>query len=713
MNQFWNQLSNDNVIQALGWTLLHSLWQGALIAILLALGMVLLRKNSSKIRYFVAASALGAFFLASVITFGVLYWTNTSQKVATTSKVYQLQEQNINTQKTATPNFQVEVAEVPTLKKYQNWFHEYFEQHLPFLVIVWALGVFALMLHFFGAFAYTQRLKYYKTQEAIKLWQIRTKELAEQLGINKSIQLLESALIKTPMVIGFFKPVILVPLGAFAGLSAQQIEGILAHELAHIQRNDYLINLIQSVVEILFFYHPATWWISAQIREERENCCDDIAIELTGDQLTFAKTITALAEIQLQTPALAMAFLGDKSSLTNRVKRLLKTQRPNATFSEGFMAAFVIIALLLAVSFPAKAYLNDFENMALAFSGFSEKIESEKQQEERKNPKLAKELKNNVEKPALNPGDTIRFGQGFMLITKWDGSVEVFKDGELIEEEDYEQYSEEFGIDEKEVRIGKKENPAVQISLEQPANRFAFVSDDFVKVFIPEMDIDLPKVMPPVPPMGNFTFVQTKPFTRNVLGTSKKYGDYRAELNEEGEITYLEIDNKEIKPKDISKYPDIEKEIKKIYVFETEEEKARYEEEMTRYEEEMQRYEEEMKAYEKEMKVYGEEMKEWAKTFEFEWNEGSKIIIKDLEKLEALEDISEDIEFLRKEMLKDGLIKKNKRKNNNLSINLDGDVFEIDGVEIPENLKEKYLKIFEDYFEMNIEGGFSFEFHED
>ena len=126
---------------------------------------------------------------------------------------------------------------------------------------------------------------------------------------------LESTLVEVPMVIGWLRPVILLPVAATTGLSSEQLEAILAHELAHVARRDYLVNLLQSVVETLLFYHPAVWWVSNQIRVEREHCCDDIAVAVSGNVLVYARALTELEELRGRSPAPSLALGGDGGAL--------------------------------------------------------------------------------------------------------------------------------------------------------------------------------------------------------------------------------------------------------------------------------------------------------------------------------------------------------------------------------------------------------------
>ncbi|UCH14989.1 MAG: pentapeptide repeat-containing protein, partial [Bacteroidales bacterium] len=186
-------------------------------------------------------------------------------------------------------------------------------------------------------------------------WLKKFKELCIKLNIKKTVKIYESALAKVPMVIGLLKPVILLPVSAFTGLSPKQLESIIVHELAHIIRRDYLVNFLQSILEILFFYHPAVWWINGIIRTERENCCDDIAIEQTGDSVDYAKALASIQEQLLLKKNLALAIAGHKNKLLKRIKRLLNQPKMKTNFIEGFTASCIIFLGILVIALNANA----------------------------------------------------------------------------------------------------------------------------------------------------------------------------------------------------------------------------------------------------------------------------------------------------------------------------------------------------------------------
>jgi methyl-accepting chemotaxis protein len=185
--------------------------------------------------------------------------------------------------------------------------------------------------------------------------------LLEKTQMPTSIKLLESALATVPMTIGWIKPVVLLPVGIASGLTITQLEAILAHELAHIKRYDYLVNIFQNFVEILFFFHPATWFVSGKVRDERENCCDDFAVEICGDSLVLAKALTQVASYQQQ-PRLAMAFGAKRQTFMDRIKRIIGIN-DSKPMSYGNWAAVMgmILVVALGVVYAQKEVVKDGE----------------------------------------------------------------------------------------------------------------------------------------------------------------------------------------------------------------------------------------------------------------------------------------------------------------------------------------------------------------
>lgn len=330
------QLFSEDLIQALGWTMIHSLWQGFAVAIIMGLAMIVLQKKSAKVRYEIAWFSLFLIFVLSLSTFIYLYDAAAGGAAlgGTITTII------------AEGGFVVEPTNVV-----QPFFHKvilYFNEHLPLIVTLWLVGMVFFLLRLLGGLAYIERLKNQRQHPLQEKWQRTFETLLAKFPMKKAVSVAESSLAKVPMVIGYAKPIILFPLGTVNQLTHQEVEAVLAHELAHIYRNDYLLNIIQSLIETIFYYHPAVWWISANIRTERENCCDDIAIQLCGNSLTYVKALVSLEEIQ-PAPSLAMSFSsGKKNQLLNRVKRILNQPQNKFNIMEKFTATcFLLIALLL------------------------------------------------------------------------------------------------------------------------------------------------------------------------------------------------------------------------------------------------------------------------------------------------------------------------------------------------------------------------------
>ena len=206
---------------------------------------------------------------------------------------------------------------------------------------VWLAGVAALTLYHLGGWRLARRLP---RQGRCVSESVETlaRNLCRRLGIGRAVVLLESSAVTVPMVMGWLKPVVLVPASTLTGLSPRQLEAILAHELAHVRRHDYLVNLFQTAVETLLFYQPAVWWVSAQVRRERENCCDDLAVAVCGDRLGYARALADLEGLRAAGPRLAMA--ADGGSLSDRIRRVVGV--PGRSSRRSWAAGLLALALL-------------------------------------------------------------------------------------------------------------------------------------------------------------------------------------------------------------------------------------------------------------------------------------------------------------------------------------------------------------------------------
>jgi beta-lactamase regulating signal transducer with metallopeptidase domain len=308
----------------LGWTLLHFLWQGTLIAIVFAVARALLsRALTAHARYCMACATLGAMTAAPVLTYIAL----ARFRAETAAPVWQM---------------------FPAVVLADAW-----QRALPWLVMAWLGGVVVFSARLIGGWRLASRIRSAAVRPAPAEWQQKLEGLIRRMGAWQPVRLLISSLVEVPTVVGWLRPVILMPVGALTGLPAEHVSALLAHELAHVRRHDYLANILQSVVEAVLFYHPAVWWVSEQIRAERELCCDDLAVALCGgDVLTYAR---ALADVESFRPAHAGTVLAaNGGSLASRIRRLIG-QPLSASQSLPGPGAVVSLALLWLAGIGAVA----------------------------------------------------------------------------------------------------------------------------------------------------------------------------------------------------------------------------------------------------------------------------------------------------------------------------------------------------------------------
>ncbi|HEX8685339.1 MAG TPA: penicillin-binding transpeptidase domain-containing protein, partial [Pyrinomonadaceae bacterium] len=208
-------------------------------------------------------------------------------------------------------------------------------------------GVMLLSMRTLGGLVLTHRMKLRGAQPVSGLWRERAAEIARKLSLSGPVKVLESSLVSVPTAVGWLRPAILLPASAFTGLTPQQLEAVLAHELAHVRRHDYLVNVLQTGVETLLFYHPAVWWVSRQVRAEREHVCDDMAVRVTGDAMTYARALTRIERLRTTAPRLAMA--ADGGSLRSRVSRLVEGPPSPRRLSPLLVGLFLIVGTLTTV----------------------------------------------------------------------------------------------------------------------------------------------------------------------------------------------------------------------------------------------------------------------------------------------------------------------------------------------------------------------------
>jgi bla regulator protein blaR1 len=346
----YNYFVSDEIIKAIAWTLLHSLWQGMILAIVAGAVILTTKKSSPVLRYNLLSAALVVFVLIVAATFVSQITHTISFEPKTATQFLDNQPQNIYIDWSIVEYNSSMIGQlIQIINKYA-------------FSIAWCwffVIAFKFLRMSFGIYGMYQ-LKTKNTVDAGTYWNHKLQDLCKQLQITQKVQLLQSGIIKVPAVVGYFKPVILFPAAMFTALPMHEIEAILIHELGHIRRRDFLVNFSQHMVEVIFFFNPAVLWISSLIKTERENCCDEITINNTGNKKGYIQALLNFENLQLKTPQLATAFAGQKNSLLNRVKRIIYNNNKTLNNMEKkFLSiCLLFISMLLLVTISNKAQKN-------------------------------------------------------------------------------------------------------------------------------------------------------------------------------------------------------------------------------------------------------------------------------------------------------------------------------------------------------------------
>lgn len=328
--------------QILNIVLFYSLGFGLVMALLTGITLLLTRSASPLLRYCILVGLLGLFTFSIMIT-GYIKLSTTDKPVANT-------ESQRLTPKTIKSDQVAAVLSIPAVSETNNLLvlsRTFLQNNARTILIIWLLVV---LMKSIKLGSNLMELHYLKTRQlfpAGKYWEEEVIRLAEQIGLRKTVKIMQSGLTKVPLVIGHFKPVILIPLGMITAIRPQEIEMMLLHELAHIKRVDFLVNMLQHMLEVLFFFNPAVLWISSLIRRERENCCDEMVLKNADGKQNYIQALLSFREYQLNVPAYAMAF-AKQSNLINRVKRI--AYQKNMTLN-SIEKGCLMVAVLLLCSF--------------------------------------------------------------------------------------------------------------------------------------------------------------------------------------------------------------------------------------------------------------------------------------------------------------------------------------------------------------------------
>lgn len=321
------------MIQAICWTLVHSLWQGLLFAMVVGIVMLITRKVSAAARYNVLCGLFFGFLLVVAGTF-IYEWRIVGENINAAGGLYTEGVKG-------------------ALGRWIEALGEYCSAHAVPIVWGWLFIFMFKTLRLVGSLLYTQRIRNYGISAPPGDWQQRVNVLARQLGIGRAVRLVESRMVKVPLVAGIIRPMIFMPMGLLTGLPEGEIEAVLLHELAHIRRNDYLVNFLQHLAGNILFFNPGFLWMSALLRDERENCCDDIAIDKTRDRIQFVRALISFKEHDLRNTGMANAFPARKQQLLKRVTRI--AHHTNKTLDPAEKVFLLVSSLLIFLLVAATA----------------------------------------------------------------------------------------------------------------------------------------------------------------------------------------------------------------------------------------------------------------------------------------------------------------------------------------------------------------------
>ncbi len=656
----------NNLINTFGWTIINSLWQGLFILLLLAILLIIINPKHAKIRSFVAYASLLFVFAASIRTFNdlVIIETNSVNLIGNNSDQKFSNFLLFNDLSTQVENNSDNKIGINSILKSISIFGN---QYLMYIVIIWLSGVLFLTIRMLGGYFYMQNIKKKNIQHVENKWVQMIKTISNNLQLSKTVKLFESTIVKYPTVIGFFKPVILMPLGSLAEMSMVQVEMILAHELAHIKRADYILNLIQSFLEILYFFNPSVWLISKIIRNEREFACDDLAISINNDGTILAQALLAVHQTETDRPAVALSLLGTKYSLLRRIKRMVQKNNYKANYPKRFALSAVLLGglftlTIIACSSASDNYIDRYQ--ANSANVYNNETQSNLESDNVENvfevePIEAIESVSKIDK--ISPRDNIDDKRKFNFHkdgTHWKGTVEngkvtrLYKDGERISDKNIHEY-ENFILN----TLEEIDEDIVQLEIDMKGFKEEMTK---LKEDLSDLEIDV-----------NFDHLDEINEHFNSEEFHKEMSNLKESLNE----MKFNFDGEW---KD-----ELKSELEKLDDMDFDFDKESFKESMR-------------------------ELKENMKDFKIDMSDldidlsDLKIDLKDL-KVE-MKMLKSFLNEFREDLVKEGYIQS---EDEDFELELNKSTIEVNGKKLPNNLHKRYLKMYKDHFGKELENDFT------
>ncbi|HMK03696.1 MAG TPA: M56 family metallopeptidase [Ferruginibacter sp.] len=385
------------LIKSLVWTFVHSLWEGFFAALLVAVIISATGRTKARLRYNLLGMVFMLFLTAVTVTF-IIQFRGATPALVNTAAVPEA----------ANPiaNILPEALTGGLATDLTTWL----DANTVLLLMLWSLFFIMNCVKLIAGLSAVKRLRHNNTHPVGEEWRIKLEQLRETLGIRQAIGLLQSELIKVPVVLGYLKPVILVPVGLITSIPAEQAEAILLHELGHIWRKDYIVNFFQRFVEAIFFFNPAIVWISSLLREEREACCDDIVVARIGQKRNYLNALVSFQEYAVNHKSYALGISNRRQYLLNRVKRIVTNENKKLNLAEK---AALLSGVLLFSAFTYISQEKEINTLPVTvpverFTGLQQSDASlvEKIPAETKTP-VTRNVKKKVKLPTKPITDTI------------------------------------------------------------------------------------------------------------------------------------------------------------------------------------------------------------------------------------------------------------------------------------------------------------------
>ena len=693
MNFIYNFIPEE-LIKAIGWTIFHSLWQGAMIAVLLSGVLLITGKKSARLRYNFSFAALVLIFLFSLATFIQVY---DSASKAASSDLIVAHENSISSQQLA------EVSNTGvsgTNLSFVNMIEYYFSQNVSFIVTLWLLGFLLFSMRFIGGVIYVQRMRTIGITPLNDFWYNRLNELSKSIGIKQFVEIYESTKIKAPVAMGYLKPVILLPLGMLTGLPQEQVEAIIIHELAHIKRYDFILNLIQTLIETIFFYHPVVWWITSTINSERENCCDDLTLKLCGGSLVYFKALYNLQQICSEENELALAAIGKKNQLFRRINRMT-TKNKNTSYGAKFAAFAVLLLAMTAVSiYSSSAAKENPRGVSTASFVYPFTIVNEKNS-----------FKNTVpDTTSLKKGKrTLKFyddvsGEEKKFKAKLNNGKleELYIDGEKVPEKDLNQYENKVTERLNEFDSTMEEFHDNMNKYKQEMKQFKEKMKKFKGKYSYNHNFDFDFDIPPMPPIA-FDTTEWKDIMKDVQEKLNESFAKHPFNMPPVHIPKIDIPSITIPPMhfeglDSLKF-DNEAFKKSMKGWKEKMKDFKYDNES--FKESMKEWKEKMKDFKFDMEKFNEEMKKSgpnSEAFKKSMKELNANMGKLKEKMKVLKEFLNDV---KDELVKDNLLEPGDDLDDFV---LSKDEMKVNGKNVSPELHKKYLELYKEHFGKELDG---------